>query len=93
MARPKTKGDTIGVQLPLAVDTWLRDAAATAGVSPAAFIEGVVRQQRAEIARQDPGIPGQDARRLCVGPHELYYDHATGFNRCRHCPFLARMTS
>jgi hypothetical protein len=39
--RPKTKGETIGVQLPLAVDRWVRQQAAEAQVSSGLWLSRV----------------------------------------------------
>lgn len=38
MARPKTKGRTIGVQLPLALDAYVRNRARQLGVSPGIWL-------------------------------------------------------
>lgn len=42
MSRPRCKGSTIGVQLPLSVDVLVRGAADQAGLSPGLFVADVV---------------------------------------------------
>ena len=51
MARPKTKGPTIGVQLYLATDRAVREAARSLRVSPGEWIARVVTT---EVANQPP---------------------------------------
>ena len=42
MSKPKTKGRTIGVQLPLVTDAAIRAAARRAGTSPGIYIARLV---------------------------------------------------
>ena len=55
VARRKTKGTTIGVQLPLDVDRRIRDAARAAGLTPGVYLaDRIVRRYREQPAAPEP---------------------------------------
>ena len=50
--RPRTKGETVGVQLPLAVDRWVRSEAAAVGLSPGLWLARLVRVEFNRVVRE-----------------------------------------
>lgn len=74
MARPRTKGPTIPVQLAISVDDALRADAAEMGVSPGLWIERLV------MARY---LGADDERPACA--HRLLRYRDDGVRVCKRC--------
>lgn len=106
MSRPRTKGETIPVQLPLSIDRRVRQSAAEKGISPGTWIETVVaagfsgrtatppdrvQRIRAEVAEGAiEGINGHASKQVSDCRHQDVLRHQTGMWICKSCQATSR---
>jgi hypothetical protein len=64
MAKALTRGKTIGVQLPLALDAAVRTLAASKGMSPGVYIADWITRSYAARAHGEVNRPGSNVRSL-----------------------------
>lgn len=78
------------------VDAWARERAEVKVLSPGAYVASLVTAaKRAHEGRTEPAAPSTTTdrssrrpKRFCEGPHDLWFDTATVFTRCKRCDYL-----
>jgi len=87
MPRRKTHGETIGVQLPLALDTSVRLRAQLAGLSPGAWIAEQLGERTAESPQisTSPPKPVTAAHSDCKHPAPKRAQLGGGLMKCTAC--------